>query len=158
MLGILKSHLKDEALHDEVDLAGIASTASGYSGSDLKSKSMVCKSTSSLKLTRLADLCVAAAMASVKATIGPIDWSFVPKKCPQAAAGSKASKKKKPAAPSEDVDMPATVEPVTVQPKSPTPTRTLTMAHFEHAFTEVTPSFSKEGNWQLYEWHAEHEK
>ncbi|KAJ2926041.1 hypothetical protein H1R20_g11055, partial [Candolleomyces eurysporus] len=49
---ILESYLRDETLHDDVDLDKLATEAEGFSGSDLK------------------NLCVAAAVASVKEAIG----------------------------------------------------------------------------------------
>jgi hypothetical protein len=78
------------------------------------------------------DLCVSAAMASVKDTIGHFDWK--PRNKDTASdqtpeAGIEASKVAEPAP------------------------RIITKSHFDHGFTEIVPSFSEKANSELLRWH-----
>lgn len=99
--------------------------------------SCVINKETTLTNNRAIDLCVSAAMASVKDAIGNFDWP---------SRGTAVVNTK---TPEDGVDTP---EKQTDTSTDPTP-RTITMAHFDHAFTEVVPSFSEEASSQLSRWH-----
>ncbi|KAF8813043.1 AAA-domain-containing protein [Phlegmacium glaucopus] len=103
---ILEGLLKDETC--DADLVKIAKDTDGYSGSDLK------------------NLCVSAAMASVKDAIDNFTWN-------------KSSKD--------------TVHPTPTNGDVASRNRTITMTHFSHALSEVVPSFSKNTSEELSRWH-----
>jgi len=102
---ILRLHLRDEKLDGDVNLGDIVRNTPYYSGSDLK------------------NLCVSAAMASVKEAVG--DFSWTPKTAPESNADTLSKIR----------------------------TRTITLAHFTHAINEVHPSSSASSYWELRRWH-----
>ncbi|KAJ2926040.1 hypothetical protein H1R20_g11054, partial [Candolleomyces eurysporus] len=104
--GILQSYLRDETLHDEVDLDKLAAEAEGFSGSDLK------------------NLCVAAAVASVKETIGS-GWRNTEK--PSNSQGSSKD--------SEDGSG-------SIEAAEELPTRMITPSNITQAQNEITRSHS----------------
>lgn len=64
--GILRILLRDENIADDVDIETLAKKTDGFSGSDLKRKSYAIYYSCVLHLIRLSDLCVSAALDSVK--------------------------------------------------------------------------------------------
>lgn len=72
------------------------------------------------------DVCVSAALASVKDAIGSFSWKNRSK---------------------DTVDPNGTTDEV-----APVMNRRITMAHFTHALSEVPPSFSEDASEELYQW------
>jgi SpoVK/Ycf46/Vps4 family AAA+-type ATPase len=64
--GILRILLRDENIADDVDIETLAKKTDGFSGSDLKRKSYAIYYSCVLYLIRISDLCVSAALDSVK--------------------------------------------------------------------------------------------
>jgi len=109
---ILGLFLRDEKLDKDINLGSIASRTLYYSGSDLK------------------NLCVSAAMASVKDAVG---WtSMMPPKDN-----------------TDIIETPAVADGV----ESKIQTRTITLAHFMHALDEVSASSSEGSHSELHLWH-----
>ncbi|KAF8986903.1 P-loop containing nucleoside triphosphate hydrolase protein [Cyathus striatus] len=125
---ILKIHLRGEELDDDVALSDVAQMTRDYSGSDLK------------------NLCVSAAMASVKDAVGKIDWnlmSSLPRKQPKKSDTQNVQAEKPHADDSESG--------VNVA-KEKMKTRTVKMVHIRQAMKEVAPS-SVGSHRELYRWH-----
>jgi len=117
---ILRLHLQGETLGEDVILSHIASRTLCYSGSDLK------------------NLCVSAAMASVKDTIDGFSWTPV---IPSETSASVL----------EQADTLSATDGV----ESKIHTRTITLAHFKHAIDEVSASSSLTSHSDLYRWHGQ---
>ncbi len=131
---ILKIHLNGENLAPEVDLASIAKRTELYSGSDLKSgySYFIWQNIADEYVIPL-DLCVAAALDSIKETV-KLPWltSTVMPVPPTSEAETS-----EPATESE-------TSADTVSDDSPTPSaRVLHPRHFDKAMMEITPSSSE---------------
>jgi len=129
---ILRLHLRGEQLDKDVDLHNIASKTEYYSGSDLKGKVFCILGANSLtnQFYFVLALCVSAAMASVKDSIGNFSWtSHIP---------SSASD---------------TPDQISGEDQSKFCTRTITLNNFEHAINEVPPSSSAGSHSELLRWH-----
>ncbi|RXW24346.1 hypothetical protein EST38_g1546 [Candolleomyces aberdarensis] len=151
---ILQSYLQDETLHEDIDLDKLAAQTDGFSGSDLK------------------NLCVAAALSSVKEAIGP-DWrNFDSETTTKTSAPSTASPstndssstEEQPDATSAEADA-ATKEKPEEQDdkdkkdKSPPelPLRTITPANIAQARNEISRStFGNKRGDELYKWHEKY--
>ncbi|KAI3608705.1 atpase family aaa domain-containing protein 1-a [Moniliophthora roreri] len=125
---ILKTHLSGEKL-EGVDLKQIAAKAEGYSGSDLK------------------NLCVAAAVAAVKDTIG--DLVFSPMK-PKSRTSSLSGSTKQ-----EDESVHKDKGSI-IDGEEGIPVRIIKMAHFRRAFSQVPASSTAASNTPLYVWHKKY--
>jgi len=126
LVEILRLHLRDEQLGEDVDLHDIASKTNHYSGSDLKGKFLYSNSLTNQFIFVLA-LCVSAAMASVKDSFGNFSWtSHIP---------------------SGDGETRDQVS------ESEFRTRTITLNNFEHAMNEVPPSSLAGSHSELRRWH-----
>jgi len=122
---ILRLHLRDEQLGEDVDLRNIASKTDYYSGSDLKGEFLYSNSLTNQFIVLA--LCVSAAMASVKDSFGNFSWtSHIP-----SGAGE-------------------TRDQVS---DSEFRTRTITLNNFEHAMNEVPPSSLAGSHSELRRWH-----
>jgi SpoVK/Ycf46/Vps4 family AAA+-type ATPase len=119
---ILRLHLRDEQLGDDVDLHDIANKTEYYSGSDIKGEFLYSVPTVSPIYCALA-LCVSAAMASVKDSVGDFSWTS---HLPGNSSG---------------------------EPQSKFHTRTITLNNFAHAINEVPPSSSAGSHSELLRWH-----
>ncbi|KIJ24464.1 hypothetical protein M422DRAFT_194656 [Sphaerobolus stellatus SS14] len=119
---ILKVHLRGEKLDESLNLKAIASKTDKYSGSDLK------------------NLCVSAAMQSLKQAIGDVNWNTLKKN-----RGSKTN-----GANDEESEKREAQEKIN--------SRTLTMAHFAHAMEEISPSSSSDNHSELRRWHQQFNK
>ncbi|KIM85875.1 hypothetical protein PILCRDRAFT_328379 [Piloderma croceum F 1598] len=115
---ILNLFLSNEKLDKDVNLGRIASQTPYCSGSDLK------------------NLCVSAAMASVKDAVGDFNWT------------SKISPKYN-ADTTGQTETPAVADGA----ESKIQTRTITLAHFMHALNEVSASSSEGSHSELRLWH-----
>ncbi|RDB26848.1 Protein MSP1 [Hypsizygus marmoreus] len=125
---ILRVHLKGEKLHNEVDIALLASRSVNYSGSDLKY------------------LCVSAAMASVNELLSSSRQSSMG---PDGQSTSATSIQDYTNANSGiESTIPGPV-PIGLDWAA----RTLRLSHFDHAFTEVRASSTMGSHCQLYRWH-----
>ncbi|KAJ2930112.1 hypothetical protein H1R20_g6979, partial [Candolleomyces eurysporus] len=153
---ILESYLKAETLHEDIDLGKIAAQTDGFSGSDLK------------------NLCVAAALSSVKEAIGS-DWrNFDSKPAAETTTSTNASfstndssaqGEKSHATSNETRSGGANEEKANGkdknyqdgQPSSELPLYTITPANIAQARNEISRSTS--GNtWgdELYQWHEKY--
>ncbi|KAF8992623.1 P-loop containing nucleoside triphosphate hydrolase protein [Cyathus striatus] len=123
---ILELHLRGETLDEDVKLSEIAAKTTNYSGSDLK------------------NVCVSAAMASVKEAIGIFTWEPIKSKdvpkagddsTPGGAQGDEETKKS-----NEKIDK-----------------RTVKMCHLMAALAEVSGSLSNSstGQSELQRWHSQ---
>jgi hypothetical protein len=133
---ILRLHLKGETLGEDAILSHIASRTLCYSGSDLKSEYLLINS--NLILYFVPDLCVSAAMASVKDAINGFSWTPV---IPSETGASVL----------EQADTLSGTDGV----ESKIHTRTITLAHFKHAIDEVSASSSLNSHSDLYRWHGQ---
>jgi SpoVK/Ycf46/Vps4 family AAA+-type ATPase len=127
---ILLLHLRDEQLGEDVDLHDIASKTNYYSGSDLKGEFLYSqRQQSHQSIYFVLALCVSAAMASVKDSVGNFSWtSHTPFKA-------------------NDVGD----TPHQASDEAQFPTRTITLNNFTHAMNEV-PSSAGDLS-ELLRWH-----
>ncbi|KAJ2912378.1 hypothetical protein MD484_g8039, partial [Candolleomyces efflorescens] len=120
----MQSYLKDETLDDGVDLDTLANKTDGFSGSDLK------------------NLCVAAAVASVKEAIGS-GWRNTEKPLdPTSQESPKDSDDKSPSGSAEAAET--------------LPARTITASNVAQALQEISRSVAEKGANELYLWHERH--
>ncbi|RDB26753.1 ATPase family AAA domain-containing protein 1 [Hypsizygus marmoreus] len=109
---ILRVHLADEILHEDVNLASIAKATEYYSGSDLR------------------NLCVSAAMESVKEMIGVVQWN-----------------------PKERDEQFGQGSDVTAKQRHNWDPRVVRLKHFQHAFTQVLATSTPKSHVELRKWH-----
>ncbi|KAJ2914621.1 hypothetical protein MD484_g5811, partial [Candolleomyces efflorescens] len=133
---ILASYLKNETLHDDVNLDNLAAQTDGFSGSDLK------------------NLCVAAALSSVKEAIGPT-WRDFDKVDTETPLLSATSSSKRGSLPTE-----VNFEPKKGKDNNPVPEprpRTITAANIAQARNEISRSTlgNTRGD-ELYKWHEKY--
>ncbi|KAF9001476.1 hypothetical protein BDQ17DRAFT_1358254 [Cyathus striatus] len=137
---ILKPHLRDETLEEGVTLAEIARKTVNHSGSDLK------------------NLCVFAAMASVKEALGTFSWK-VPKSKDEEKKGDekqgdeKSDEKKDEKKDDEKKDDEQTME--TEAAKERISKRIMKMSHFLQAMNEVPASSTSGSHSELRRWHEQ---
>ncbi|RDB26757.1 putative AAA domain-containing protein C16E9.10c [Hypsizygus marmoreus] len=130
---ILRVHLSGETVHEDVDVVAMARKAENYSGSDLK------------------NVCVSAAMASVKEMIGEVEWNPKAKNNVVNAANELATSTEKLESSSEPTPLPT----ATKQEAPDWDTRSVAARHFEFAFTEVPASSRAKSHAELQKWHRQ---
>ncbi|KAJ2924745.1 hypothetical protein H1R20_g12360, partial [Candolleomyces eurysporus] len=150
---ILQSYLQDEALHEDIDLDKLAAQTDGFSGSDLK------------------NLCVAAALSSVKEAIGP-DWrNFDSEPTTKTSTPSTVSSSTNDSSSTEQPDATSAKSDAATEEKSEEkddkdkkeksppelPLRTITPANIAQARNEISRStFGNKRGDELYKWHEKY--